>query len=291
MLNHLDLFSGIGGFALAASWTGKIQTVGFSEIDPYAIAVLKKNFPNTPNYGDIRQITRETLGQRIDLITGGFPCQPFSVAGKQLGKADHRDLWPEMLRVIKEFKPSWVIGENVAGFVNMELDRTVTDLEAQGYEVQPLIIPACAVGAPHRRDRVWIIAYSQHNGQPTAEVTRSPAQGDDSNPPRQDTVEQSSGCASQQPTTDTSCSGFQRDKCTRAYEKREATYGSITECLILSQWQEPWPEAATRLCGVDDGVSARVDRIKCLGNAIVPQVAYEILNKIQTLTGETNLWI
>lgn len=159
-LKHLDLFAGIGGFTLAGHYAGLTETVGFSEIDPYASAVLVKNFPNIQNYGDIRQITRETLGQDIDLITGGFPCQPFSVAGKRKGKADHRDLWPEMLRVIKEFRPTWIIGENVAGFVNMELDRTLTDLEAQGYATRPFVIPACAVGAPHRRDRVWIVANS-----------------------------------------------------------------------------------------------------------------------------------
>ena len=167
--NHLDLFSGIGGFALAACWCG-FNTVGFSEIDPYASAVLKKNFPTIKNYGDIRTITRQSVPERIEIITGGFPCQPFSTAGKRRGKEDHRDLWPEMFRVIKEFKPTWVLGENVAGFVNMELDRTITDLEAEGYEVQPLIIPACAVGAPHRRDRVWIVAHADGNRWKTGKV-------------------------------------------------------------------------------------------------------------------------
>ena len=153
---HLDLFSGIGGFALAAQSVG-FRTIGFSEIEPHASMVLKKHWPDIKNYGDIRTIPPI----RCDLVTGGFPCQPFSCAGKQRGAADDRFLWPAMLGVIKISKPAWVLGENVVGIIDMEIDNCIADLENIGYEVQPLIIPACAVGGMHKRDRVWICAHSK----------------------------------------------------------------------------------------------------------------------------------
>ena len=161
-LTHLDLFSGIGGFALAAKWNG-YRTLAFCDNEPYAQAVLKKHWPDVPCHQDIREVRGE-LYAGVTLLTGGFPCQPFSVAGKQRGKDDNRYLWPEMLRVIQEAKPTWIIGENVAGIVNLALDQVCTDLEAEGYEVEPIIIPACAVDAPHRRDRVWIVAHSKLHG-------------------------------------------------------------------------------------------------------------------------------
>jgi DNA (cytosine-5)-methyltransferase 1 len=159
---HLDLFSGIGGFALAARWNG-YRTVGFCDNEPYAQAVLKKHWPDVPCHKDIREVRGE-LYAGVTLLTGGFPCQPFSVAGKQGGKDDDRYLWPEMLRVIREARPTWIIGENVAGIVNMALDQVHTDLEAEGYEVESIIIPACAVDAPHRRNRVWIVGHSKLDG-------------------------------------------------------------------------------------------------------------------------------
>jgi len=159
----MDLFSGLGGFALAARWT-RWQTIGFSEVDPYCCKLLTKNFPGVPNYGDITKLDGRTI--TADLITAGWPCQPFSLAGKQQGQDDERYLWPEVLRVIDEAKPVFFLGENVPGLIGMALERVCTDLESLGFEVQPLIIPACAVNAPHRRDRVWIIAYAtSHAGQ------------------------------------------------------------------------------------------------------------------------------
>jgi len=152
---HLDLFSGIGGFALAAGWAG-FETIGFCDNEPYAQAVLKKHWPNVPIHGDIKTLDG-TAYRGVTLLTGGFPCQPYSSSGKQRGKDDDRHLWPEMLRVIQQAKPSWVIGENVVGIINMELEQVCIDLEACGYEVEPIIIPACGVDTPHRRNRVWII--------------------------------------------------------------------------------------------------------------------------------------
>ena len=332
---HLDLFSGIGGFATAAGWCG-ITTVGFSEIDAYASAVLQKHWPNITNYGDIRNLTKATIPQRIDLITGGFPCQPFSVAGKQQGRADARDLWPEMFRVIKEFRPSWVIGENVAGFVKMELDRTLADLESEGYTARAFIIPACAVGAPHRRDRVWIVAHSgygqagrtaksertsinttgcgvspvtnpEHLRQYATEECRGTQEGAYPNTPRAYSTEQPEGCGStptaayannrrsawpkQPPARDQQCN--QHAPHTQGTGQPLRDLGPREEQLrrgsVRGNWDTTnWFEAATRLCGVGDGIPHRVHRIKALGNAIVPQVAYEILNAIVCLTPDNS---
>jgi len=155
----LDLFSGIGGFSLGLGRAG-MQTVGFCEIEDYPSAIIKKHWPDVPNYRDVRKLDGTKLKGTVDLICGGFPCQPFSVAGKQKGKEDDRHLWPDMLRLIREIEPSWVIGENVAGFIKMALDDVLLDLENEGYTAQSFVIPACAVGADHRRDRVWIVAHT-----------------------------------------------------------------------------------------------------------------------------------
>ena len=161
MKTHLDLFSGIGGFALACRWNN-IQTVGFVEYEDYPRRVLSKQFPSVPLFGDIRDFDA-TPFRGVDLITGGFPCPPFSVAGKQRGKEDDRYLWPEMLRVIVEAQPRWVLAENVAGLINMALDTVCADLEAEDYATGPVVLGACAKNAPHRRQRIWIIARNVGN--------------------------------------------------------------------------------------------------------------------------------
>jgi DNA (cytosine-5)-methyltransferase 1 len=195
-LTHFSLFTGIGGIDLAAEWAG-FETAGQCEIDDYRCRVLEKYWPNVPRWRDVRDVTKQSVEKAgvgaITLISGGFPCQPYSLAGKRRGEADDRHLWPEMFRVIKELRPRWVLAENVNGLVSMGvqdgpvrvesrnivrrpdydlyeavlsrqeimlLNRICGELEAEGYEVQPLVVPACAVGAPHRRDRIWIVAYS-----------------------------------------------------------------------------------------------------------------------------------
>lgn len=173
-LTHLSLFSGIGGLDLAAEWAG-MQTIGQCEWAEYPTKVLEKHWPDVPRWKDIRTLTGESFYERtgrrtVDIISGGFPCQPFSTAGKQRGKEDDRYLWPEMVRVIKELRPTWIVGENVAGIVKMALPDILSELEACGYRTRTFLVPACAVGARHRRYRVAIVGYSEHNGLSSAEI-------------------------------------------------------------------------------------------------------------------------
>jgi DNA (cytosine-5)-methyltransferase 1 len=258
-MRHLDLFSGIGGFALAAKWAG-FETVQFVEIDPFCQKVLRKNFPGVPIHDDIK--TFKWTGASPFILTGGFPCQPFSCAGKRGGAEDGRFLWPEMLRVISQVRPTWIVGENVPGIINMELDRCVSDMEAEGYEVQPLIIPACAVNAPHRRDGVWIV------GNATSCAER----------------EKRRVCEVQSPDS------------TRGIESNclaSEGYGEYGECagkrlIRPGAWQEPWLEAATRLCSLDVRLPGglvrpkgwRVNALKAVGNSVVPQIPYLIMKGI-----------
>ena len=174
MITHLSLFSGIGGLDLAAEWAG-IHTVGQCEWAEYPAKVLEKHWPDVPRWKDIRTLTGDDFYERtgrrtVDIISGGFPCQPFSVAGKQRGKEDDRYLWPEMVRVIKELRPAWVVGENVTGIIRMALTDILSELEACGYRTRVFHIPASGVGARHHRYRVAIVGYSEHNGLSSSEI-------------------------------------------------------------------------------------------------------------------------
>jgi DNA (cytosine-5)-methyltransferase 1 len=196
---HISLFSGIGGFDLAAEWAGWTNIVS-CEINPFGNKVLNHYWPNAYHHTDIHTLTIEKINEELTkrfgqqwrtddiVLSGGFPCQPYSLAGKRLGKEDERHLWPEMLRVIREIKPDWIVGENVFGLVNwsdgLVFDEVQTDLETQGYEVQSYVLPACAADAPHRRDRVWIVAHATGNksirnrqGGLQSELTRFDEQG------------------------------------------------------------------------------------------------------------------
>src|ERR1035441_678544 len=234
---HLDLFAGIGGFALAAQAVG-YTTVGFSEIDPFACAVLKRHWPDVPNHGDIRSVRNV----RAELVTGGFPCQPFSHAGKRRGAADHRHLWPEMCRVIDESKATWVVAENVPGIISMELDHVLADLESLGYACWPLVIPVCAVDAKHRRDRVWIIAKR--------------------------IVAHAESCESRQSSKRQggSCFGGRSSDCDGAADSGCETDGLRERLESFHQWP-----AKPTVVRVAHGIPHRTHRLRALRNAIVPQ--------------------
>jgi DNA (cytosine-5)-methyltransferase 1 len=164
MLKHLDLFSGIGGFSLGLESAGLVETVAFCDFDQYCQQVLNKNFPGVPVYGDVKELNYEKLKadgiDQVDIITGGYPCQPFSVAGRKKGEQDPRHVWPEMFRLIKELRPTWVIGENVGGHIKLGLDSVLENLESEGYSARTFSISASSVGANHKRERVWIVANS-----------------------------------------------------------------------------------------------------------------------------------
>jgi len=177
-MNHLDLFSGIGGFSLGLEKAG-FTTKAFCEMDPFCKLVLNKHWKDIPVYDNIKTLNGTQIEKdigAIDIITGGFPCQPYSVAGKQKGTNDDRYLWPEMFRVIREVQPTFVIAENVKGLVNIQdgmvFETVCSDLESEGFEVQTFIIPAAGIGAPHKRERVWIVGYSEHNGSLTSKIRR-----------------------------------------------------------------------------------------------------------------------
>lgn len=172
-MRHLGLFEGIGGFSLAAKAIGW-QTAAWCEINPFCQQVLKYHFPDAEGYSDITKTDFSKYANTIDILTGGFPCQPYSLAGKRKGNEDDRHLWPQMLRIIREVKPRWVVGENVFGIVSWDeglvFEQVQADLEAEGYEVQPYVLPACGIDAPHRRDRVWFVGCAKHYGSSTTEI-------------------------------------------------------------------------------------------------------------------------
>lgn len=303
MLTHLSLFSGIGGLDLAAEMAG-FTTVGQCEWADYPTKVLEKHWPDVPRWRDIRTLTGGSFYERtglqtVDVISGGFPCQPFSVAGKRRGKEDDRYLWPEMLRVIQEIRPAWVVGENVAGIVSMALDTVLSDLEGIGYTCQTFIIPACAVDAPHRRDRCAIVAHSEgvrlqrkwacweqiggarlETSQserdcdvlPNAYEVRRDMWGPGGEGVHRDTPRNevdSSSKAVCDPTSQRLQDGRQKEVC-RPQKEQEP------------QRPDWWP-AEPDVGRMVNGLPHRVDRLKCLGNAVVPQQFYPIFQAISDL--------
>lgn len=340
-MNHVDVFTGIAGFALAAQqvWGDDYENICFCDNNKFCQEVIKKNFgKESLIYGDIREVTKERIiadtkcmrklqqkgGKQdkrrrtcyeIDLLTGGPPCQPFSHAGQRRGKTDDRYLWPEMLRVIKELKPHWIIVENVAGILSMAQqqgnaemgyktdnadDNTdvreasgiiwdiIGDIEQADYTVQTFVIPACAINAPHRRDRVWIVAYNaagiRYRKKNKIQTGRLGIELSSINAP------------------DTSRRGLQRAskkyfKISSQAQNKRSKQTNWTSGQDTS-WNQNWLKVATKFCGVDDGLPVgldgfkltkaghRVERLKALGNAIVPQVAIEIMRAIKEIDYE-----
>ena len=269
---HIDLFSGIGGFALAARWAG-IETIQFVEIEPFCQKVLQKNFPGVPIHDDIKTFKSDRF-KNVGLITGGYPCQPFSVAGKRKGEEDDRHLWPKMFEIIQNIRPNWVICENVYGHVSMGLDEVLTDLENEAYTCQTFIVPACAKNAPHRRDRVWIVANNITN---TSGIRRLQC----SEPTERQQYIGGGKTFSISNTPDSHAPDTAGSS--NRPERRICEGSQYSESSRIPVWDEPWLEVATRLCRVDARVSGRVDRLKSLGNAIVPQIAYEIMKAIKEI--------
>lgn len=339
-LTHLSLFSGIGGLDLAAERAG-FRTVGQCEFADYPYQVLCRHWPDVPKWRDICTLSGGDFYDRtglrtVDVLSGGFPCQPFSVAGKRRGTEDDRYLWPEMLRVIKELRPAWVVGENVAGIINMALDQVLSDLEAQGYETKAFVIPACGVDAPHRRDRVAIVAW--HNdgkpngrkplaaiprederknakpcgvcydvahpesagigglsvqcresrqasddalrrGKTLADADQSRIQGGQASGnveiQRKNIVEHALRCGECSHVCNSASTGFQ-NRTAGAFIRPEEE-----QKLKRSDWWPIEPDVGR----VAHGIPHRVDRLRCLGNAVVPAQFYPIFKGIAELFG------
>lgn len=277
----LDLFSGIGGFALAAQWVwGKrLEIVSFCEIDKFCQKILNKHWPKVPIHDDIKYLDGNDWRGTVDLIVGGFPCQPFSVAGKQKSQKDDRYLWPEMLRVITQTQPTWVVGENVAGIINLELDKVLADLEGASYETITFNIPACAVDAPHKRERIWIVGYADRNGCNGAENKQGideRSNRDKRGADKMGKLKRTSGLRNADVPNSNGKHGkelFGKYK----LEKAKATFG-WGDCEYGGEWK-----AEPGVGRVVNGIPNRVDRIKGLGNAVVPQVAAQILGGVALL--------
>jgi len=311
-LRHLDLFSGIGGFALGLESTGGFETVGFCDNEPFAQKVLKKHWPDVPCYEDVRDVGVDTDGLgAVDIITGGFPCQPFSVAGKQ-DPNDNRQLWPEMFRIIKEIRPTYVIGENVRNLISIRegvvFEQVCTDLEGENYEVQTFVLPASAVNAPHQRYRCWIVAYSRcinERSKKKPEWTSGDTTGcsgrtysrskgiyetnvaDTNSHERQHICRQKSeqtqktqqrsgkrGGSQKQNVADTRCEhGEQRNAAEMDEKQAERSSRTIYDKSGSERQYETHNWSVEPSVGrVAHGIPNRVDRLKGLGNAVVPQI-------------------
>ena len=264
----LDLFSGIGGFSLGLERAG-MTTVAFCEFDPFCRSVLAKHWPLVPIHEDIRELDGHTYRGSVELVCGGFPCQPFSVAGKRGGASDDRALWPEMRRVICEVQPAWVVGENVPGIIAMELDNVLSDLEGEGYATQALVLPACAVDAPHRRDRVWVVAHS-HQRQRNGENKKVRAGGNATNACGEN-VADASGLRLQGGEDKRSDGAFWA----QPNDKQPAGFGGGTVWLCDPSRAAVW-EPEPGVGRMAHGIPHRVDRLRALGNAVVPQLVEEI---------------
>ena len=289
-MTHGSLFSGIGGFDLASEWMGWTN-VFHCEMNPFCNRVLNHHFPDAICYEDIKQTDFSVHKGKIDILTGGFPCQPYSAAGKRLGKEDDRHLWPEMLRAIREIQPCWVVGENVLGLVNwnegLVFEEVQTDLEAQGYEVQPYVLPAAGVGAPHRRDRVWFVAHSDNNRHNTKRGEDEKKRG----VPNEDWQEMGPGqfdrASVSSTTSDTYGIGLQREGRSTKLDGRRL---GIHDAQNYSTAWEDFPTQSP-VCGGNDGLPRELDgitfpkwrneSIKAYGNAIVPQVVFQIFKAIE----------
>ena len=358
-LRHLDLFSGIGGFSLGLESTGGFETVAFCDIEKYCLQVLEKRFPGVPRYTDIKELNYDKIKSDglfpIDIITGGYPCQPFSVAGRKKGEEDPRHLWPEMFRLVQELRPSWVIGENVSGHIKLGLDTVLKNLESEGYSARTFSISASSIGANHQRERLWIIAHSNNAGDRTSQSSidrhgqktnqrregltqfessghgenlentgRSWGSGSEFQRKNENEIkkenanqfERSSSSSqsnvadsdSHQQTQRRQCSNVEeesyvgrnferrgrtndRERCVRTTRQSSENDMVYSDSERLEKWEsigENFSQEYQTLIGADwwsiepdvgrvaNGVPKRVDRLKSLGNSLVPHIPYYI---------------
>lgn len=287
-MTHGSLFSGIGGFDLAAQWMGW-ENVFHVERDPWCRKVLTHHFPKSQSFDDVKEFDATPFRGRVSIISGGFPCQPFSAAGKRAGTSDDRYLWPEMFRIIREARPTYVVAENVRGLLSwndgLVLDTVCADLEGEGYEVFPVVLPAAGVNAPHRRDRIWIVAYANYK-----EGAGGPRQVQGANgevPQRYDHA---------QPCHTGAADAANPNGAMLEHGDRKGTpcrSADTPQRIESPDGPRSWEAFPTvpAVCGGDDGLPKRLDgitfpkwrreSIKAYGNAIVPQVALQIFRALE----------
>ena len=300
MMRHVDLCSGIGGFALGFEWAELSSPVLFCDIEPWSRKILAKHWPDVPIADDVKELANDPDGliPDCDILTAGYPCQPFSVAGQRKGQEDDRHIWPYIRKIVAQKRPAWCVFENVYGHISLGLDEVLSDLEVEGYAARTFIVPACATDAPHRRDRVWIIARNvgdtKHDGSLTSTIKRSLKEAGDNKSEGQSEASQSEGASQPRDSAsmagsarannvgDTRCAG---GKSRGNAEAREKTFGGAA----ASQYKRSGQNVACAAGGqaglwllepavgrVANGIPRRVDRLRGLGNAIVPQIAMRI---------------
>ena len=279
-MRHVDLCSGIGGFALGFEWAGLSKPVLFCDIDPWCRKILAQHWPHVPIADDVKVLANDPIRNvpDCDILTAGYPCQPFSVAGKRKGTEDDRHIWPYIRRIVAQKRPAWCVFENVYGHISMGLDEVLSDLESESYAARAFVVPACGVNAPHRRNRLWIIARNmadpegfggneRHNEKREATGREQGIQGEVGT------------CGGTLADTDSErgCSG-------NPERQNAATTGqSPGDQRNHARRMETW-DAEPELGRVAHGIPNRTHRLKGLGNAIVPQIAEQIALTIRKVS-------
>ena len=282
MLRHFDVCSGIGGFSLGFRWAALSEPVAFCEIDPYCQKVLAKNFPNIPIFNDVKELVNDrpestrTIPDH-DILTSGYPCQPFSVAGQRRGEEDERNIWRFVFEIVKRKHPTWCVFENVYGHIAMGLDQVLHDMESEGYTTQTFVVPACSLNAPHKRDRLWIVCN-------LADTKSEGLQGLDKRSPtisteRDEITDIGTKGSRDKNVANTKCMGRESRTSVREELAREESHGKFNNRSTDGSAQErarSWWDVEPNVGRVAYGIPSRVDRLRGLGNAIVPQIAMQI---------------
>ena len=282
MLRHFDVCSGIGGFSLGFRWAALSEPVAFCEIDPYCQKVLAKNFPNIPIFNDVKELVNDrpestrTIPAH-DILTSGYPCQPFSVAGQRRGEEDERNIWRFVFEIVKRKHPTWCVFENVYGHIAMGLDQVLHDMESEGYTTQTFVVPACGLNAPHKRDRLWLVCN-------LADTESKGLQGLDKRSPtistkRDEITDIRTKGSGDKNVANSKCMGRESRTSVREELAREESHGKFNNRSTDGSAQErarSWWDVEPNVGRVAYGIPSRVDRLRGLGNAIVPQIAMQI---------------
>ena len=284
-MRHVDLCSGIGGFALGFEQANLSTPVMFCDIEPWCRNILKQHWNNVPIKSDVKELANDpdNLVPDCDILTAGYPCQPFSQAGRREGAQDDRHIWPYILKIITSKRPSWVVLENVYGHISLGLDQVLLDLETKGYATRTFVVPASSVGAPHRRDRVWIVGYTEDNRRDgRTEATGRKGSQDKQDESRPEVWGESSG-----PSTYVADTNHQRlqGRLSGWQDTQRQSVDGHTGCSGAThrQSEQNWWTTEPDVGRVANGIPKRVDRLKGLGNAIVPQIAQQIAESIKVV--------